>query len=357
MTKPSLLILSLGELGTCMLEAAARSDLFDTILVASRSLTKAQERAGNAITGAGIEGYFPDIRAVALDFTSADFPRQLRDLAPDYLFSAPSMMPWWRLDQLGIDLPFAAYTPLHLSLMAQLRDQMARADCKTCWIGASYPDVINAVLNRTGHGPDCGIGNVQEPIPKIRLHVAHRLGVSPQDVRIQLVAQHAFEYYVLNATRFKTLPPHLLRATVHGKDVTDVANSVLRDPFPFPYDLHFNRVTASAGIEALRALTSETPVATHLPGVGKHLGGYPVLASTQGIEIALPDAWTLSQAQAVNHASLSWDGIEDITDDGTLIYSETTRNALHDFLGHAPETLTPDTAHQQAQTLMQRILG
>ncbi len=357
MSKPSLLILSLGELSTCMLEAAARSDLFDTIIVASRSKQKAQERAGNAIIGAGTEGHFPNIMAEELDYGAPDFEEKLRNMAPDFLFSAPSLMPWWKLDELGIDLPFAAFTSLHLALMTQLRNRLAAADCGTTWIGASYPDVINAVLNRTGFGPNFGIGNVQEPIAKIRIHVARTIGCKPHEVEVHLVAQHAFEYYVLNKTRFDVLPPHLLKATVQGRDVSDVAAKVLRDPFPFPYDLHFNRVTASAGIEALGALTSDTPVAIHLPGIGPFLGGYPVIASCAGVDIALPREWTMEQAIAVNQASLKWDGIEDVTSDGTIVYSDQTLNALHDFLGSTPGMLTPENAQQQASALLRTITG
>ncbi|MEM1301487.1 MAG: hypothetical protein AAGH17_02795, partial [Pseudomonadota bacterium] len=202
----------------------------------------------------------------------------------------------------------------------------------------------------------CGIGNVQEPIAKIQLHVARAVGCRPNEVDVRLVAQHAFEYYVLNATRFDDLPPYLLKVTVDGRDVTDVAETILRDPFPFPYDLHFNRVTASAGIEALRALASDTPVKTHLPGVGRELGGYPVTASANGIEIELPPEWTLDQARAVNQRSLSWDGIEDVTADGTIVFSDNTKRALHDFAGAAPETLTVKNAEQQAASLLAQIL-
>lgn len=357
MSKPSLLILSLGELGTCMLEAAARCDLFDVIIVGSRSKQKAQERTGNAIIGAGTEGLFPKIIAEELDFSSPDFEAKLRDIAPDFLFSAPSYMPWWKVDELGVDLPFAAYTSLHLALMVQLRRRLASADCGAKWIGGSYPDVINAALNRTGYGPLCGIGNIQEPIAKIQLNVASVVGCSPREVKVKLVAQHAFEYYVLNAAKFDEIPPYLLKASVHGRDVSAIARDVLCDPFPFGYDLHFNRVTASAGIQAFRALTSDSPVDIHLPGVGSHLGGYPVNASHAGIEISLPHDWTMAQAIAINQESLTWDGIEDVTRDGTIVYSQHTQKALHRYLGRSPETLTIQNAQQQAKTLLDRIFS
>lgn len=352
MTKPSLLILSLGELGTNMLEAVARSDLFGTIIVASRSRAKAQERANNAIIGAGAEGFFPEIVAEELDFNTPGSAQKIRDIAADYLFTAPSMLPWWKVDDVKAELPFAGCTALHLSLMARLRDRLAEADNKAFWIGASYPDVINAVLNRTGYGPDCGIGNVQEPIAKIQRHVARRKSCAPQDVKVHLVAQHAFEYYVLNAETYEVLPPHLMKATVAGEDVTQIAVEALRQPFPFPYDLHFNRVTASAGIQALRALTSSTPVHTHLPGIGKHVGGYPVSASTGGIAFGLPPEWSLQQAITANEASLVWDGIEAVTDNGTIVFTEKTRAALHNLFGHSYETLAVETAEAQARALL-----
>jgi hypothetical protein len=355
MGKPSLLILSLGELGTNMLEAASRSDLFETIIVASRNQIKAEERANNAIIGAGIEGFFPKIIAEELDFNNHGFARKLKQIAPDYLFTAPSLLPWWKAENAATRLPFAGYTALHLSLMSTLRDQLAHADSSAFWIGASYPDVINAVLNRTGFGPDCGIGNVQEPIAKIQLHVAGQLGCAPQDVRVQLVAQHAFEYYVLNDVEASALPPHLLKATVGADDVSALASEALSLPFPFPYDLHFNRVTASAGIQALRALTSNTPVRTHLPGIGRLIGGYPVTASTAGIELDLPDEWSRAEAIAANEASLVWDGIESVTDDGTIIYSEQTLSALHGLLGHTPEMLTPQNASAQTTALLEAL--
>ncbi|WP_299356867.1 hypothetical protein [uncultured Shimia sp.] len=352
MTKPILLIISLGELGTALLETAARAGLFETIFVASRSLVKAQERANNAAIGAGLEGFFPNIQAVELDIHSEASIRTLRHMNPDYIFTAPSLMPWWKLDEGASDLPFASFTALHLALMVKCRDIIEQADIRAFWIGASFPDVINAVLNCDGFGPDCGIGNIQEPIPKIQSAVAKRIDCQPKDVQIRMVSQHAFEYYVLNAAQSDILPPYLLKATVDGRDVTEVAEDVLRESYPFPYDLHFNRVTASAGLAALRALTGQTPSSIHLPGIGKLIGGYPVLASREGIEIDLPSDWTMEQAINTNEASLIWDGIEAVEADGTIVFSENTRKQFYALLGKHIDTLHVSNADQQAQSLL-----
>ena len=355
MTKPTLLFISMGELATNLLEAVARIELFGTIFVASRDFEKAQQRVNNAVLGAGIEGYFPCIIAKQLDVHSKDFTSLLREINPNFIFTAPSLLPWWRLASGGIDIPFAGYTALHLSLMQKFRNRIADANINAVWIGASFPDVINPMLNRTGFGPDYGIGNVQEPIAKIQMGVGRSLNCDPKDVDVRLVAQHAFEYFVLNSQQPDQLPPYLLKATCAGKDITHIAKAVLREAFPFPYDLHFNRVTASSGVVALQALTGEKERIIHLPGIGALVGGYPVRASKLGVTIDLPEGWSLEQAISVNEASLKWDGIEEITQDGTIIFTVKTQQALHKLLGKNIETLTVETAQYQANEIMNAL--
>ena len=192
MNKPTLLFISMGELATHLLEAVARTDMFDTIVVASRDLEKAKKRANNALLGAGIEGFFPHIIPEKLNVHSNDFSKRLREINPDFIFSAPSLLPWWKLAPDGVNIPFAGYTALHLSLMQKFRNRIAQSGIKSIWIGASFPDVINAMLNRTGFGPDYGVGNVQEPIAKIQMGVGRTLNCAPKDVDVKLVAQHAF---------------------------------------------------------------------------------------------------------------------------------------------------------------------
>ena len=117
MNKPTLLFISMGELATHLLEAVARTDLFGTIVVASRDFEKAKKRVNNAVLGAGVEDFFPRIIAEKLDIHSNDFAMRLREIKPDFIFSAPSLLPWWKLAPDGISMPFAGYTALHLSLM------------------------------------------------------------------------------------------------------------------------------------------------------------------------------------------------------------------------------------------------
>jgi hypothetical protein len=352
----TLLIISIGELGTHVLEAVSRSGLFRRIVVASRSGRKAQQRINNALIGAGLDGYFPRFEAVEFDFNDPACVKQLRALAPDIIFSAPSLRPWWRTEDPATGaLPFAALMSLHLAPMAVLRERMAEADLDGIWIAASFPDVINPCLTRSGYGPHCGVGNVQEPIAKIQAGVVRALSLDPTKVKIRLVAQHAFEYYVMREEPSDVLPPYQLEVLAADKDVSDLGHRILRDPFPFPYDLHFNRVTASACLVTLRALAEEGPTQTHLPGILGLPGGYPVVVEGKLLQLDLAEGWSVEAAVATNTASLAWDGISALDVDGTVHFTQETSRALHRLTGHSIGSLHPSKVTQQARWILDAL--
>jgi len=352
----TLLILSVGELGSSVLEAAARAGDFGRIIIAGRSGARARERANGAMIGAALEGHYPRIEAGELDVDALDFVPKLRALNPDIVLTTASLMPWWRVDQSeAVKLPFGGYVSLHLAVIANFRDRLAEAGLDAVWVNASYPDVLNPVLYRTGFGPLCGIGNVQEPVPKLRIALSRQMGVRPSDISVRLVAQHAFEYHVFSDTGATGLPPHLLHVEVGGQDVTDAALAILRAPFPFRYDLFFNRVTASAAVEAFRGLMSPDPMAGHLPGVNGLVGGYPVVLQNRSAVLDLHPSWSEAQAVAVNEASMRLEGIEDIAPDGEIRFSDATQRAFHALLGQSVERVCPVTAPIQARALLDAL--
>ena len=75
-------------------------------------------------------------------------------------------------------------------------------------------------------------------------------------------------------------------------------------------------------------------------------------AGKSRITIDLPDEWSLEQAIAVNEASLKWDGIDEMTKDGTIVFSVKTQKALRKLLGKTIETLSTETARDQANDLL-----
>ena len=353
-----LVIVSLGTLSGALLESAARRARFDEIVVASSDFEKAKAKANNARIGAALEGKYPSITPALFDMYAPDAAARLRDFGADVLFAAPSMMPWWRLRELGqgqrawlTAAPFATFMACHLAPMLHLRDVVTAAGITVPWIGASSPDVVNAVLHRTGAAPVCGTGNVAEVVPKIALALGHKLNACPSAFDIELVAQHAFEYHCFG-TGSNQPPPYMLRVLRGHEDLTELAHAELFTPYPFPYQLDFNLVTVSATNTVLEALMQDRPVPTHVPAPSGRVGGYPVLVSRHGVALNLPSHWTEQQAISINQGSLSFDGIEDIGPDGTVRFTPQCAAAIEQLIGAKTLYLRPDNAHSLAHALV-----
>lgn len=362
MSLGTLLIVSLGELGTSVLEAAGRSGLFARIVVASRSAEKARGRINNALLGCGIEGSFPRFDAIRFDLNDPSSSKMLRDLNPDVIFTAPTLKPWWKVGGTeaggaqAAKVPFGGYLSLQLAPMAAFREVIADSGIAATWIAASYPDVVNPILVRSGYGPSFGIGNVQEPIPKLQALVGRELGVSPTEVSVKLVAQHAFEYFVFRENPPESLPPYRLKISVGGQDHTALGERMLRAQFTFPYDLHFNRITASAALAAMRAVAYPEPVPLHLPGILGLVGGYPVVMDRGHVRLNVHPEWSENEAIATNEASLPFDGIGSVEADGTAVFSTQTITALRDLTGKHLDHVTVRGAADQAEIIL-RALG
>jgi hypothetical protein len=348
---PRLLLVSLGQLNGTIVEHAARAGDFDHITIATRNTAAAEAKANNARIGAAIEGRFPLIDVHPFDLNAGDAGRRLQALAPDVTLAAPSTLPWWRLEALpspfgpiATSAPFATFVACHLAPMLRLRDAWVASGLTSPWLGASYPDVVNHVLACTGEAPLCGVGNVLEAVPKVRLLAAGVLAADPREVQVRLVAQHAFEYHIYGDGVPAPHPPFLLQATGRGRDVSQAVAERLFHPCPLPYASDFNHLTASAAMPVLRALLGTTPVHTHVPAPRGLLGGYPVALSANGVDLDLAPGWSTAQAEAVNRESLPFDGIDEVDGDGRIRFTAPTARALSGLLGRQVESLEPAAA-------------
>lgn len=360
-----LLLVSLGVLNGMLLEAAARAEEFDEIVVAGRSADYTARKIANARIGAGVEGRFPAIRFVPFDLTEKGAGRALAGIAPDVTVAAPSLLPWWAVDRLegpagetARAAPFATFMACHLAPLLAFRDRWVESGLDSPWFNLSYPDVVNAVLARTGPGPLCGMGNVIEAIPKVRFVLAEREGVRPEAIEVRLVAQHALEYHFYaepprddGPEGAPDYPPYLIEARIAGRLIAPPDPEALFAPYPIPYDLDFNGLTVSAAMVVLKAALGETPTPTHVPGPEGRIGGYPVRLSRAGLTLDLAEGWTEARAVASNEASLPYDGIAAVERDGAVRFSDATARSLRDLLGRPWDTLRPGEAWAMADAL------
>jgi hypothetical protein len=94
----------------------------------------------------------------------------------------------------------------------------------------------------------------------------------------------------------------------------------------------YNPVTAAAAIPVLEALLpGSASLRWSAPAPGGLAGGYPVLIENGAVTLDLPPGLTQPEAIAFNEEMARGDGIERIDDDGTVHFTDATREIIADI--------------------------
>jgi hypothetical protein len=81
------------------------------------------------------------------------------------------------------------------------------------------------------------------------------------------------------------------------------------------------------------AMINDTNEFTNLCGPNGLPGGYSVRVSAKGAEVVIPEGFTLEDVIQVNLDALKFDGIDDIKDDGTVVFTEESRRLNKEWIG------------------------
>ena len=95
----------------------------------------------------------------------------------------------------------------------------------------------------------------------------------------------------------------------------------------------FTTVSASSALKNLKAMLFNENLRTHSPGPNGLPGGYPVLLNKDGADVVLPDDISLEEAIRINEESGKLDSIEDIKDEGTVIFTDRAFEIMKETLG------------------------
>ena len=369
--KPTVMLIGLGGLGSVLLELLAREEGLGQIVVGSRNATRGMARCNLARLGAMAQGYAPSLSFIPLDLNDKEAVAEIvQREKPDIILSTATMQTWWLPDLLPPGQAavikgagFGLWLPVHLMLTLKLMEALREADYRGITLTAPFPDVVNCVLGRLDLAPTCGVGNLDEIVPKVRLLAAERLGAPPGAVRVLLVAHHALESVVFGEeARSETfaqheVPPYFLRVEHGGQDVTEAirADELLLAPYPLPSGPATHFLTAGSTVRLIRALLSEGGALLHAPGPNGLPGGYPVIASREGVQPAPMEGLTLAEAIAINERSHRFDGIERIEADGTVVFCPEAADVLRVELGYECDRLVPDEAEERAKELIARF--
>jgi hypothetical protein len=358
------MIVGLGGLGSVILELLARERHFDQIVIASRDARRGPARCNLARLGALAQGYQPDIRFIPLDLHEVDAVGEAISVVdPHVLLCTASLQAWWLPDLLPPEPRarlrkggFGIWCPVHLTLPLKLMDALSRVPFQGHTLMAPFPDVVNVVLGRVGHPPTCGIGNLDEVVPKLALLAAERLEVASDQIHVTLVAHHALERAVFGQPQEK-IPPYHLRIEYQGEDVTEQVRGrdLLITPYPIPSGPDWHFLTAGSTLRLLQALTSENEVRLHVPGPHGLPGGYPVRVSRTGVRLTPIQGLSQEEAIAINERSHPFDGIEKVDSDGTVVFTPQAAETLWEVLGLDKDRFTPGEAEPLAEELIARF--
>jgi hypothetical protein len=362
--KPTVMLIGLGGLGSVVLELLAREESVGRIIVCDSNMARCTARCNLARLGAIAQGYQPSIQFFRLDLNQHDAVAEtVRCEAPDIILSTASMQTWWLPDLLPAEQAaalkrarFGVWLPVHLTLTLKLMQALRDADYRGVTLTAPFPDVVNCILGKLRLAPTCGVGNLDEIVPKLRLLAAERLGAPLPAVRVILVAHHALEAAVFGEPR-NEIPPYFLRVYLDEKDVTEAvgAEELLLSPYPLPSGPAWCFLTAGSTVRLIRALLSDNETSLHAPAPLGLPGGYPVLVHRGSVRPAPIEGLTLAEAIAVNERSHRFDGIERIEPDGSAVFCPQDVEVLRGTLGYHCDRLPPSEAEGQAKELIARF--
>jgi hypothetical protein len=120
----------------------------------------------------------------------------------------------------------------------------------------------------------------------------------------------------------------------------------------YPAGLPFTSVSASSTLKNLNALVFDQNLLTHSPGPNGLPGGYPVILSAKGAEVFSPAEWTLEEAIAANEKAGQLDAIQEIKDDGTVVFADYTYKAMKEGLGFDCKSFSPQDSEKLAREQM-----
>jgi len=347
-----LLVIGLGSVGGALLEQAAREPSLSSIVAADIREDYGQKKVNTEAAGAIHLGYFPDMKFQKVDMLDEieKLAEILTEINPRVIVSATTMMtPWVRgllpddvmrpLYQAGGLGPWIAF---HLRYVHRLMQAIKLANLSTRVINTSYPDAVCPALRSVGLAPLTGGGNVDSIAVMVQLKVARDHNVKPADVRIYLVSHHYNNRWLAGGAQGERCgdkpAPYFLKVMVGDRDVTNSYDEVELLRFG---GCGVGRVDGSPGISitsssmlkhALAAL-HDSNLFTHTCGPSGLPGGYPIRLGWDEAKLELPSGITREEAINMNLAGQVRDGIEEIRDDGTIVFTEPVYEAVKEVFG------------------------
>jgi len=360
LTGNKILMIGLGSLGGHVLEFLARTPGVNRIIAADVNEDWGIRKTNNAILGSVNQGFYPNITFQKINLNDIERTVEvLRKEKPDLIFNATTFQSWWVIGLLPgevyeklIGAGFGPWLPMHLTLTHKLMRAIRKAGIETHVVSSSFPDAVHPVLGKADLAPTVGIGNFDLLIPRIKKVVSEKLKVPMRNISVFMIGHHVHDV-LIEDYGITGGAPYFLKILVDDKNVTDKLDpeKIFSEPLPTPPGNQSDQQVASSAVKNILAILNDTGELTHAPGPNGLPGGYPVRLSAKGAEVVLPEELNLEEAVRINEEAQKFDGIQEIKNDGTVVFTEKAVRIMREMLNYECEALKIEESEERAMEL------
>lgn len=346
MSEWRVLLVGLGNLGAHIFDLLVRIPGRHTFLVGGRDVAYLRERTNLSVFAAMQLRYSPHVSCTAMDLWNKEHTAEtIARFRPDIIICAATLQ---RTEAI-YDLPQAVSKqlvaaqlgprlPLHLTLIYQLMQAIHMTGLQITVLNAIYPDVVGPVLHQVGLAPTTGVGDLANNIPALRQSVALHLNAPVEQIDLRLVMARYISYWMTRRALEEKIPYHLTaliknEAWPHSLDLRNILRPLFTS-LKRTGGITGLLMTAASAAVVFDGLVNNTGVITHAPGPNGLPGGYPIQVNAEGIKLVLPDGVSLDTAIQINKAGLRFDGIENIEEDGSVVFTEEHMAIMKKTLGY-----------------------
>lgn len=306
-------------------------------------------------------GFFPDFSFRKIDLFNIEQTSELiNQIKPKVICNLASLGSWWvtrllpdeEYKKIG---PIGPWLPNHLTLAYKLMKAIKMTGLDIKVVNGAFPDATNVVLSKVGLAPDCGGGNMDIGVQRFKRLIARDMGVPYRSVTVYGVGHHGTFY----TTRYDG--PFWVKIIVDGMDVTNLyPNEKLMKMYHaagYAASIQF----AGPVVEQMRTAVSflnnvlgiyydTKKIHESVPGPEGLPGAYPARVSVDGVEVVLPGI-SREEAIEINKAGARIDGIEDIREDGTVVFRDQNVEYMREVVGYECKELKLEECEGRAEEL------
>ena len=356
-----LIIGSAGSVGHDMIYQIAAMNNPVKVIGADVNEEKGLYEIEEALHSAHNLGNYPDFSFQKINLFDIDTTAEnLKEIKPKVICNLGSLGSWWVTRLLPDDVykeigPVGPWIPNHFTLAFKLMQAVKKSKIKTNVVNGAFPDLTNVILSKLGLAPTCGGGNMDLGINRVRRLIARDLKIPFKNVLVYGIGHHG-TYYTARMDG-----PMWYKIIADGEDVTEKYphKQIVKmyQKFGYGKSIQYQSAlidqfrTSSSFLKHCLAIYNNTgEICASVAGPNGLPGAYPCKLSEKGADLVLPGI-SLEEAIKINQSGARIDGIEEVKDDGTVVFCDENVEHMKKVVGYDCKELKPSDQESRQKEL------